>query len=264
MLVQPGLLAAKLDEIRDGSTAATRSLMEAKKRIAQQAAAKRKQAEELREAAVELECQIAVERENWAQVDALERTVAGLAAKIDGFMHRIAVRRRACELIEGACSRIYSRFHPELRRFVSRILPRLTEERYQHLELDDDLRVRVFCNEKNDFVGLAEISNGTHRQLMLCVRLALSQALIASSSKSAQFIFFDEPFVFFDEERMARAIDVLGRISPEIKQVWLAAQKFDDPSRFDMIINCDVQDDCLIASGPSARDREPAVVRSPG
>jgi len=138
---------------------------------------------------------------------------------------------------------------PELRRFVSKILPELTGQRYEHLELDDDLRVRVYCKEKNDFVGLAEISNGTHRQLMLCVRLALSQALIASSGKSHQFIFFDEPFVFFDEQRMAKAIDVLGKISPQITQVWLAAQTFSRRDRFAMVIDCHADSDTLVVSG---------------
>ena len=88
---------------------------------------------------------------------------------------------------------------------------------------------------------------------MLCVRLALSQALIASSSKSSQFIFFDEPFAFFDERRKAQAIDVLRKISPEITQVFLAAQRFDDPDSFDMYLNCEVDTDVLVASGKPRR-----------
>ena len=88
---------------------------------------------------------------------------------------------------------------------------------------------------------------------MLCVRLALSQALIASSSKSAQFIFFDEPFAFFDERRMAKAVDVLKRISPQITQVFHAAQRFDKPSAFDLCLDCQIDDDTLAASGKRPR-----------
>ena len=84
---------------------------------------------------------------------------------------------------------------------------------------------------------------------MLCVRLALSQALIASSSKAAQFLFFDEPFAFFDERRMAKAIQVLRKTSPQITQVWLAAQKFDHTAVFDIVLDCAVDDDCLEVSG---------------
>ena len=249
VLVRPDALAAKLAEIRNNGDRAVRSLGQAQQRVNKRTADLNEQAGALREEVARLEEEITGEREQWEQVEALERSIAGLETKAGRLCDEIAVRELGCELIDGACRRIYSRFHPELRRIVSKILPRLTEDRYEHLEIDDDLRIRVFCKEKNDFVGLAEISNGAHRQLMLCVRLALSQALIASSSKAAQFIFFDEPFAFFDARRMAKAINMLRKISPQITQVWLATQEFDDPSAFDVVLNCDVNNNCLEASG---------------
>ena len=249
VFVRQDALSVKLGALREGGTQAAQALRAAQKRIANRSSDLKRQVMELEVEIERLEADVAAERQRCDQVEALERTVASLETKVNDLHHGIVVRRVSGELIDGACRRIYSRFHPELRRFVGRILPRLTDDRYEHLEVDDDLRVRVFCKEKNDFVGLAEISNGTHRQLMLCVRLALSQALIASSSKSAQFLFFDEPFAFFDEHRMAKAIDVLGKISPQITQVWLAAQKFDNPSAFDLVLNCEVNGDELEVSG---------------
>ena len=249
VLIKPNALATKLAEIRNGSTAAANSLRKAKEKFERQAQAGRQEAAELHAGMTLIDRQISEERVRWKQLETMERNVAGLAAKANEARHQIVVRTVGLEMIEGACRQIYARFHPELRRFVSRILPRLTEDRYEHLEIDDDLRVRVFCKKKNDFVGLAEISNGTHRQLMLCVRLALSQALIASTNRNAQFIFFDEPFVFFDERRMAKAIDVLRKISPEITQVFLAAQHFKNPAAFDMCLNCDVGRETLRVSG---------------
>ncbi len=252
VLVRPDALQAKLAQIRDGSANAVRSLRQSQQSTADRAAEKKRLGEENREAVEKIEQDIAQERERWGQVESLERTTAGLQAKTDELRRRTVIRKLGCDLIAGACRRIYSRFHPELRRFIGKILPRLTDDRYEHLEVNDDLRVRVFCKEKNDFVDLAEISNGTHRQLMLCVRLALSQALIASSSKTSQFIFFDEPFVFFDEHRMARAVDVLRRISPQITQVWLAAQKFNDPGAFDLHVDCNINSDSLAVTGGAA------------
>lgn len=259
VLVKPEAHAAKLGEIRRGSTEAARSLTRAQQRITDRAMDRQREAMELQAAIKQLDEQIALERKRWEQVEALDRMVAGLTAKANELRRQIVVRNEACKLIDGACRRIYARFHPELRRFVSKLLPRLTENRYEQLELDEDLRIRVFCKEKNDFVGLAEISNGTHRQLMLCVRLALSQALIASSSKAAQFLFFDEPFAFFDERRMAKAIEVLRKISPQITQVWLAAQRFDHNAAFDMVLDCDVHSDCLEASGSNRLTEEPSA-----
>lgn len=249
VLVRPDALKEKLDEIRSGSAQAIRTLERGHQRVAQLAAQRKHQTIQLLEQIQQLDTEITKEQARWDQADALEKEVATLESKAGDLRHQIRIREIARDLIEGACRRIYSRFHPELRRFVGKILPKLTEDRYEQLEVDDDLKVRVFCKEKNDFVGLAEISNGTHRQLMLCVRLALSQALIASSSKSAQFLFFDEPFVFFDEKRMASAIDVLRKISPEITQVWLAAQQFDPQTQFDMLIPCEVDSDVLDING---------------
>ncbi len=253
VLIKADALSAKLAIIRDKGAACTRSIKKAQQRFIGRVEVLQNEAAAMRESVVHLDEQIAEERTKWQRLETLERNVAGLVTKANEARHQIVVRNLGRELIEGACRQIYARFHPELRRFVSRILPRLTEDRYEHLEIDDDLRVRVFCKEKNDFVGLAEISNGTHRQLMLCVRLALSQALIASSSKTAQFLFFDEPFVFFDEQRMAKAIDVLRRISPQITQVFLAAQRFDNPAAFDLCLDCDVERDTLKASGKPRR-----------
>lgn len=253
VLVRPDALAAKLEEIRFGSGKATQALVHAHEKLVARADDTQREADKLNEAVAALDEKIAAEQALWKQLEALERTVAGLGARLHDARHSIVVRTLGRELIEGACRQVYERFYPELRRFVGRILPRLTEDRYEHLEIDDDLQVRVFCKDKNDFVGLAEVSNGTHRQLMLCVRLALSQALIASSSNAAQFIFLDEPFVFFDEQRVAAAINVLKRISPELTQVFLAAQRFDQPEAFDLSIECDVDRDEMELSGKRRR-----------
>lgn len=240
VLVKREALAERLSEIRAGSDAAASGLYEAEGRFVRRADRLEEEMAGLAEQVASLDDEIVAERARWEQVESLERIVTGLDTKQSELRDQKAVGELGRALISGACRRIYERFNPELRRFVGKILPHLTENRYEHLEIDDDLKVRVFCNEKNDFVSLAEISNGTHRQLMLCVRLALSQALISSSCKTEQFIFFDEPFAFFDERRMANAIDVLRRISPQITQVWLAAQKFADPTAFDMMLDCSV------------------------
>ncbi|MHC5112011.1 MAG: AAA family ATPase [Planctomycetota bacterium] len=253
VFVHPDALDQKLEDVRKNSTSGLRALKESKDRMVREVESLKAEALRHHETIAELEQKIEEEKHRWSQVEALERELGNLEAHANDLRMDQRVRSVGCELVDGACRRIYARFHPELRRFVSKILPELTAGRYEHLELDDDLRVRVYCKEKNDFVGLAEISNGTHRQLMLCVRLALSQALIATTSKTDQFIFFDEPFVFFDEQRMTRSIDVLGKISPQITQVWLAAQTFQNRSRFDMVIDCAPDKDTLIVAGKKSR-----------
>ncbi len=57
-------------------------------------------------------------------------------------------------------------------------------------------------------MDLAEISSGTQRQMMLALRLALSRELINRAVKLRQFLFLDEPFAFFDDERTRSALSV--------------------------------------------------------
>jgi exonuclease SbcC len=110
----------------------------------------------------------------------------------------------------------------------------------------------VFSSEKRDFLDLDEISSGTQRQIMLAVRLALSQKLINAAVGGRQFVFLDEPFAFFDEQRTADSLAVLPDVSPDITQIWVTSQTFPPGSRFDLEIRCapaDVESPTIVRPG---------------
>jgi exonuclease SbcC len=88
-------------------------------------------------------------------------------------------------------------------------------------------------------MDLDEISSGTQRQIMLAVRLALSQELVNRAVQGNQFLFLDEPFAFFDEKRARSALTVLPTLSEELNQIWIVAQAFADDLKFDMHVRCD-------------------------
>lgn len=159
--------------------------------------------------------------------------------------HGIKVRQQALELLAGAGRHLSQRFNRDLRDLVGRTLPLFTEGRYAHLKIDDELNVQVFSNEKRDFMQLEEISSGTQRQIMLAVRLALSQQLVDSVVGGQQFIFLDEPFAFFDQERTRSALAALPNLSDEITQIWIVAQEFPAESRFDYFVQCRREHDRL-------------------
>jgi len=151
---------------------------------------------------------------------------------------RIRVRETALDLLAGACRHIAVRFNRDVRAMAGESLPSLTDGRYQHLEVDADLNVRVFSNEKRDFMVLDEVSSGTQRQIMLALRLALSQELVNTAIEGGQFLFLDEPFAFFDEERMRSSLEVLPKISNELSQIFVISQEFPADVKFDMNIRC--------------------------
>ncbi len=166
----------------------------------------------------------------------------GLAAKLAGLDRRMEVRQLAGDLLAGAIHYISQRFNTEVRNLCADSLPRFTNGRYQHLQIDQDLKVRAFSNEKRDFMDLDEISSGTQRQIMLAVRMALSQKLVNSVIQGPQMLFLDEPFAFFDEARTASALAVLPQVSRDFTQIWVTSQSFPADSRFDLVIQCDARE----------------------
>ena len=194
-----------------------------------------------------LEQDIWKEKECLKKATNLNQAKAGLEENVAGLQHRIYLRELAQELLAGASGDLSQHFNRDLRELVGRTLPLFTEERYEHLQIDDDLTVRVFSNEKRGFMELEEISSGTQRQIMLAVRLALSQELTNSSVDGKQFVFLDEPFAFFDQERTRNAIRVLPGLSDEITQIWLVAQEFPGDQTFDVPIACSREQDALPA-----------------
>lgn len=171
----------------------------------------------------------------------LSDVLNGLTDKREEVEGRIADRHRGLELLDGAVAHLSNNFNRDVKDLVGRLLPLFTDGRYEHLQIDDGLKVRVFSSEKRDFMDLEEVSSGTQRQIMLALRLALSKQLLSRTVKGKQFAFLDEPFAFFDQERTRKALHALADLGDDISQVWIVAQDFPENCEvsFDTIINCE-------------------------
>jgi exonuclease SbcC len=153
----------------------------------------------------------------------------------------VKVRALANQLLEGAIERVAKRFNRELRDGAGDILPRLTQNSYQHIKLDNELDVQVFSADKGDFMEFDEISSGTQRQVLLAVRLSMSQALARDVVKGDQFLFLDEPFAFFDEERTTHSLKTMHDMA-HLPQIWIIAQEFPGESDFARKVSCSRDD----------------------
>ncbi|MEJ2405582.1 MAG: AAA family ATPase [Candidatus Thiodiazotropha sp.] len=210
----------------------------------------------------ELESQLELQRARLGQLDqviAVEQGRLDKATQLSGIkdelkqkivdrQNHLDVCRVADELIQGTTREISHQFNRKLRGLVGKTLPLFTEQRYEHLQIEDDLSVRAFSSEKRDFMDLEEISSGTQRQIMLAVRLALSQELVDRAVRGSQFLFLDEPFAFFDEMRTRNALAVLPTLSDELNQIWIVSQDFAEDLQFDRHIRCDREFQTLPAS----------------
>lgn len=198
-----------------------------------------KQQEQLVEQISELAAKLAVEGERVKHSNELQDKINDLQGQILAKTERNKIRELASELLGGATRHLSKRFNHIIRDHVGKTLPLFTENRYEHLQIDEDLTVRVFSNEKHDFMELDEISSGTQRQIMLAVRLALSQEMVSRKVHSQQFLILDEPFAFFDEERTERSLSVLPELSDDLPQIWIIAQSFPEKLSFEHSIYCE-------------------------
>lgn len=192
---------------------------------------------------------IATEIDRAAQHQALADIEAGFQSQLAQHQRRIQERELANELASSAIRFISHRFNHHLRELVSRALPLFTESRYQHLQINQDLSVRAFSNEKRDFLDLDEISSGTQRQIMLALRLALTQGLIDRLDLGRQFLFLDEPFALFDEARTRNALVALPKLSAEVSQIWVIAQQFPEDLPLAARIRCTRETENLLFAG---------------
>lgn len=179
----------------------------------------------------------------------LETIIENMQPALDQHRQRIQVREAALKLTAGACGNIYTQFNQVLSKYTAIVMPKLTEGRYSQIQIDDSLRVRVFSTEKNDFADLDELSSGTQRQIILALRLAISRALVEAGQQGKQFIILDEPFAFFDRERIRNTIKSLSDLDKNITQFWILTQEFESSEEFELNINCSRDCDELALAG---------------
>jgi exonuclease SbcC len=193
-----------------------------------------------------LKLEIGDECSRQRQFDGLQAKRQPLLEQITEAKDAVQLRNEAIELLRLAGQHMSQRFNSDLRDLAGHTLPLFTEGRYQHLQIDEDLNVRVFSSDKRDYMELEEISSGTQRQIMLAVRLALAQQVANTTVLDRQFAFLDEPFAFFDAERTRNSLRVLGNLSDEISQIWVVAQEFPDDLHYDRRIRCNRNSDVLV------------------
>ncbi len=205
--------------------------------------------EEEHERMARLEEAVALDRARREKAQALEQSIEETTPRIDPPKERIRLRQRARTLARNTCKHIYEKFNRVLITYSGDVMPKLTQGRYQQVQIADDLHVRVFSNEKNDFAELDEFSSGTQRQILLAVRLAMSKALIEATEQRQQFIILDEPFAFFDRERIRNTLKALPEIDKDMAQIWVISQEFEFRDQFKLCVYCVREDDTLIAAG---------------
>ena len=137
-------------------------------------------------------------------------------------------------------------FSQGVAKWVTNAISHLTAGKYSEVRINDQLNVILFSEQKGDFIEFDEVSSGTRRQILLAVRIAISQGLCENRDNKKQMLFLDEPFAFFDRNRISSSIKALPNLSEELSQIWVVNQDLVEECDFTIHIECDENNQDLI------------------
>jgi uncharacterized protein YhaN len=118
----------------------------------------------------------------------------------------------------------------------------VTDGRYRRVRVDDKtLDIEVWAPEKNDWVAVTSLSQGTLDLVYLVARLGLVR-LVTGDRRPP--LVFDDPFVTLDDTRAARALGLLRTVAADFQVIYLTTS-----SRYDKTAGA-----VVVLDGPTSVD----------
>jgi len=188
-------------------------------------------------------------REEKARVDQAENyktTIVNLNKVIDKSHYSIETHTIASGIMQRAAKDSVDKFNRNISEVSEKTLPNFTQDRYSKMRIAEDFSVQIYSDSKKDYMDFDEISSGTQRQVMLALRIAMSEQLSMNTGNEEQFIFLDEPFAFFDQPRTKATLNALPSVSDVISQIWISAQEFPNGINVAKRIECPSDESELI------------------
>ncbi|MBR5021684.1 MAG: AAA family ATPase [Oscillospiraceae bacterium] len=153
--------------------------------------------------------------ETLGQAEQLEQEKAKVQARIANLELHYRALVRAQETLVQATQELQRRFAPRISQRAQSLFGRLTGQRYNRLNLLQDLSVEAGAEGENTLRSTLWRSDGTVDQLYLALRLAVAEELTPDAP-----IILDDALVRFDDNRMRAALEILWEAADK-KQVIL-------------------------------------------
>jgi DNA repair exonuclease SbcCD ATPase subunit len=180
-------------------------------------------------------------------IDAEE--VAGMSEVLVAWREQLAAAQRrervfsatleAIDRAEQATMKTATRY---LETHMVRDLADVTGGRYRRVRVDDKtLDIEVHAPEKEDWVKVSSLSQGTLDLVYLVARLGLVR-LVTGDRRPP--LVFDDPFVTLDDGRAARALGLLKRVAADFQVIYLTTS-----DRYDA-----AADAVVVLDGPTTVD----------
>ncbi len=179
------------------------------------------------------------------QVAASAERVASCAEELAALQRRERVYVATLEAIERAEQATMKSATRYLEKRMVHDVAAVTEGRYRRVRVDDKtLDIDVFAPERDDWVPVTALSQGTLDVVYLAARLGLVR-LVTGDRRPP--LVFDDPFVTLDDERARRALELLRRVADDFQVIYLTTS-----SRYD-----EAADAIVELPGPIAVDDHP-------
>ena len=153
--------------------------------------------------------------ETLGQAEQLEQEKAKALSRIAQLELHYRALVRAQETLAQATLELQRRFAPRISQRAQSLFGKLTGQRYNRLNLLQDLSVEAGAEGENTLRSTLWRSDGTVDQLYLALRLAVAEELTPDAP-----IILDDVLVRFDDNRMRAALEILREAANQ-KQVIL-------------------------------------------
>jgi DNA repair exonuclease SbcCD ATPase subunit len=152
--------------------------------------------------------------------------VAGHGERLAGWQEQLAALQRRARIYERTLREIEAAEQATMKsatRFLERRMvadiDRITDGRYRRVAVDDKtLDLRLHAPEKNDWVDVRSLSQGTLDLVYLAARLGLVR-LVTGDRRPP--LVFDDPFITLDDDRARRALELLREIARDFQVIYL-------------------------------------------
>ena len=114
---------------------------------------------------------------------------------------------------------LISRVRPTLSSYASDFLERLTDGKYNEIELDEDYNLMIY--DDGNRYNIERFSGGEEDLANLCLRLAISEVITERAGGAFNFIILDEIFGSQDTIRRQNIMKALNSLSSKFRQIFL-------------------------------------------
>lgn len=162
------------------------------------------------------------------EVAGLAERLAGWRRDLEGLRRRERILATTLAELDAAEAATMQRATRFLERRMVGDVARVTDGRYRDVRMDDaGLGIEVRSAERGDWIPVTELSRGTLDAVYLAARLGLVR-LVTGDRRPP--LLLDDPLVTLDDDRAARALEVLRELTGDFQVIYFTAS-----SRYDAV-----------------------------